>query len=280
MSPKVSIIMPCFNSKDFILKSINSVLNQTYTNWELVIVSDDLFDYKSFIQNNNINDKRIVYTSTLKSGSGVSNARNLGIKESSGEIISLLDSDDFLLPSKLEKVIPKVIDYGFVSSAIEYRAENEKIINTIGVFDKDRLLTAETYPFVNFLNGTITYDRNKIPLLFSENYLVLEDLIFVVSAYDYVDNIYHLSEILHVCYYNKNSLSNSDFSSGVFVSTKEQILNDIKIGTLCFKKKESELSLKKFVEMSLKLEKEFLENKIGNKNQFFANFVKERICNL
>ena len=88
----VSIIMPAYNSEKFITEAIESVLNQKHTNWELIIINDGSTDNTINKVEQFTRDKRIRLLNI--ENSGVSFARNLGIKTSKGKYISFLDSDD------------------------------------------------------------------------------------------------------------------------------------------------------------------------------------------
>lgn len=102
MEPLVSIITPSYNSKDFIRETIESVLNQTYKNWEMLIVDDCSTDsspeiIKKYIQK----DSRIKYFKNEKN-SGPAVSRNLGLDNSRGKYIAFLDSDDIWIDKKLQ----------------------------------------------------------------------------------------------------------------------------------------------------------------------------------
>ncbi|MEI9598241.1 glycosyltransferase family 2 protein [Moellerella wisconsensis] len=96
----VSIIMPCYNASHYIKDSINSVLNQTYQNFELIII-DDLSTDDSINIINSYSDSRIkLIQLTQNSGAGI--ARNTGIEVAQGRFIAFLDSDDLWRQNKLE----------------------------------------------------------------------------------------------------------------------------------------------------------------------------------
>ncbi len=101
----VSIITPCYNSADFIAETIESILAQTYTNWELLITDDCSKDNTiEIIQSYADKDARIkVFRLEKNSGGGV--ARNNSIKQAQGRYIAFCDSDDRWYPNKLEKQI-------------------------------------------------------------------------------------------------------------------------------------------------------------------------------
>ena len=103
MRELVSVIMPSFNTAQLIRQSIQSVLDQTYTNWELIIVDDCSTDNTMEVIEA-IADSRIrVFQNSVNSGAAVS--RNKALREAKGKWIAFLDSDDLWMPQKLEKQI-------------------------------------------------------------------------------------------------------------------------------------------------------------------------------
>jgi glycosyltransferase involved in cell wall biosynthesis len=92
--------MPAFNSAKFISKSIESVLNQTFSSWELIIIDDCSVDNTREVINKYLIDKRIKLVSNL-SNQGVAKARNIGILNATYSFISFLDSDDIWDNNKL-----------------------------------------------------------------------------------------------------------------------------------------------------------------------------------
>lgn len=100
MNELVSIIMPSFNTGKYIDKSIESVLAQTYKNWELIIVDDFSTDNTDEVVEKYINDKRIRYLKN-DNNSGAAVSRNRALMEAKGKWIAFLDSDDLWMPDKL-----------------------------------------------------------------------------------------------------------------------------------------------------------------------------------
>lgn len=100
----VSIIVPCYNQGRFLNESLKSVLDQTYSNWECIIVDDGSIDGSAAIAKEWIDkDCRFLYFN--QENTGVSAARNYGISKAKGEWIQFLDADDYLNPSKLSETI-------------------------------------------------------------------------------------------------------------------------------------------------------------------------------
>ena len=114
MEKLVSIIVPTYNRRDTILKSIKSLLNQTYDNIEIIVVDDGSSDktYRLFENYNNDKIKFFRY----EQNKGACYARNYGVSKSTGKYIAFHDSDDEWLPEKLEKQMKKMLDgnYDFI----------------------------------------------------------------------------------------------------------------------------------------------------------------------
>lgn len=98
--PQVSVVMPAYNAAKTINEAIQSVLDQTYTNWELLIINDGSNDCTLEIAERFI-DPRI--RTITQPNQGVATARNTGLRQARGTYIAFLDSDDLWLPQKLEK---------------------------------------------------------------------------------------------------------------------------------------------------------------------------------
>lgn len=122
----VSIIMPTYNSVKYVLESVSSVIDQTYINWELIIV-DDASNDSTVLSLKEISrqDERIkIIYLDVNSGSAVS--RNTGIKLAKGDFIAFLDSDDIWLPNKLEKQINFMLLNNVDFSYSAYQKSNEE----------------------------------------------------------------------------------------------------------------------------------------------------------
>ena len=132
----VSIITPAYNAAEYIAESIESVLAQTYPNWEILIVNDCSKDNTAaIVQSYAAKDKRIKLIN-LKQNSGAAVARNTAIQNSRGRYIAFLDSDDLWKKDKLQKQLSfmQQNDYAFTFTAYEHFKDNkENIQNKIQV---------------------------------------------------------------------------------------------------------------------------------------------------
>jgi teichuronic acid biosynthesis glycosyltransferase TuaG len=98
MTPLVTVIMPVFNAANYVAEAIGSILNQTYTNWELIIINDGSTDSSEEIIMQ-YSDRRVKYIRQLNAG--VSRARNKGLEEMKGDFFCFLDADDTLPPDSI-----------------------------------------------------------------------------------------------------------------------------------------------------------------------------------
>lgn len=104
--PKVSVIIPVYNTEEYIEECIESVLNQTFQDFEIICVDDGSTDRSAdIIQGYCTRDKRIALHKQKNSFSGV--ARNTGVSLAKGKYIQFLDSDDFLENNALEMTVKK-----------------------------------------------------------------------------------------------------------------------------------------------------------------------------
>lgn len=119
MNELVSIIMPSYNTSRFIEETIKSVLSQTYSNWELLIVDDCSSDDTDNVVQPFLSDERIRYLKNEKN-SGAAVSRNRALREAKGKWIAFLDSDDLWMPEKLEKQIKFMKKNGYHFSYTNY----------------------------------------------------------------------------------------------------------------------------------------------------------------
>lgn len=124
VSDLVSIIMPSWNAEKYISQSIQSVIDQTYQNWELIIVDDCSADRTDEVVQPYLSDPRIKYLKNEKN-LGAALARNRALREAEGEWIAFLDADDLWAPQKIEKQISFMKERGYVLSYTEYEKIDE-----------------------------------------------------------------------------------------------------------------------------------------------------------
>jgi teichuronic acid biosynthesis glycosyltransferase TuaG len=175
----VDIILPTYNSEKFIIKTVNSIINQSYSNWRIIIIDDASTDktleilYKFYA--NFIKIKKIYIIKNLKN-KGQSYCRNLGIKYSYSKFIAFIDSDDLWLKKKLETQIKFMINNNYVFTYTDYIISKNK--------KKKNILTPSNYNFFTFVRNTsiatstMIISRNIINFIFKNEIRLCEDYLF------------------------------------------------------------------------------------------------------
>ncbi len=158
----VSVITPCYNSSRFISQAIESVLAQTYKNFEMIIVDDcSTDDSVGVVEEYLGKDCRIKLIKLEKNG-GPAIARNIAIEAAKGGYIAFLDSDDIWLPEKLEKQIKFMKECDVILSYSSYYLINENG-DDIGLFlTKERATYRELLKSNYIGNLTAIYDAGRI----------------------------------------------------------------------------------------------------------------------
>lgn len=260
----VSVIIPTYNRSDRIEKSIKSVLDQTYNNFEIIVVDDGSTDNTKAIVTS-INDSRIRYIYQENAGACV--ARNLGINTARGEYIAFQDSDDLWVKTKLEKqvaVLEKEKRVDIVTCRTILKQLDGSTIITGE--DKPEGIIEAPYNPVGFSTQTLIMRREVVEKVsFDPNVTRYQDLDFLLSATKEGFLIYCIDECLveRVNYYD--SITNNPYRAYEMAKYFETKHSDI------FNQKESYLA--KFfssvlLENAYLLKKDQKEYKHLNKKAF------------
>lgn len=165
MSDSVSIIMPSYNTAQYISHSIDSVLAQTYSNWELIIVDDCSTDDTDVVVQSYLKDSRIRYLKNEKN-SGAAVSRNCALREARGKWIAFLDSDDLWLPQKLERQLLFMENNEYHFSYTNYsEIDSEGNARGIHVSGPKRITEAGMYNYCWPGCLTVMYDRDIVGLI-------------------------------------------------------------------------------------------------------------------
>jgi glycosyltransferase involved in cell wall biosynthesis len=179
--PRVSIVIPAYNAGPYIAEAINSVVAQSFTDWELIIVDDGSTDDTVERVAPFLSDPRIILH--CKANGGPSSARNAGINLAKADLIALLDADDYWLPTKLDKqiaIMNKHTEVGVCGSGRTMISPNGEVLRHIisdGFHGRafPRLLFA---PIVDMTMALIRRSVFEKAGLFDESLLLSEDYEF------------------------------------------------------------------------------------------------------
>lgn len=249
MSKTVSVVVPIYNVEDYLEKCINSIINQTYQNLEIILVDDGSTDRSPSICNEwGEKDDRIVVIH--KENGGLSSARNAGLKVATGEYIMFEDSDDWLELNAVEKCVERIEkdESDLVVFGYKKISENGEIIGdfTFGnvTYTKDEM-TSQLHRRI--LEMSFGYAWNKLYRLSiiknsgvvnDGNIIDREDLFFNLQLYKYLGVISYLD---YVGYYylqrNNSLLHNADLARLNRMDDFCSRIKRIKIGDNQFEKK-------------------------------------------
>lgn len=208
MNDLISVIMPSYNTSKYISKSIQSVVNQTYNNWELIIVDDCSTDDTEEIIKPFLIDNRILFFKNDKN-CGAAISRNLALRKAKGRYIAFLDSDDLWLPEKLEKQLKFMKKNNYAFTFTDYRINlNGKwlpYVNTApNVITKWKL-----YNWCYFSTITVMYDVNVVGLIQIADLKKNNDYAMWFKAIEKT-NCYRLPECLSFYIKHENSISSGN----------------------------------------------------------------------
>lgn len=192
--PLVSIIVPCYMQAEYLAETLDSVLAQTYQNWECVIVNDGSPDYMEEVAERYVaEDDRFKYF--WKENGGVAKARNYGIANSYGEYVLPLDADDLIEPTYVEKAVDCFLK--FPETKLVY-CKADRFGKENGYWDLEAY-DYEKFIWRNCIFCTALYRRTDYNQAggYSENMIYGdEDWDFLLSLLRKGDVVYRIDEVL------------------------------------------------------------------------------------
>lgn len=210
--PLVSIVVPVFNTEYYVQHCIDSVKNQTYSNWELILV-DDFSSDNSFkiCQEASEIDNRIKAIKKDKN-SGALDSRNRGIRESSGQYLCFLDSDDTFEPTKIETQVNFMIqnDHAVSFTMFQRITEEGEFMGASNVHFAPKISYHQLLGNPQFSIITLMIDKSKVdvPLLELE-IIKAEDYVFHLAILKQGFSAYGINEALSNYRFRKGSQSSS-----------------------------------------------------------------------
>lgn len=301
---KISIIIPVYGVEKYIKQCLESVINQSYKNLEIIIINDGTEDDSMKIVEKYLSDKRIKVIN--KENGGLSSARNIGMINSTGEYIYFLDSDDWIENNTIKKLVENVKDTDIVGAnffyydeVIKKRKSEKDVLKNIPITKDEYLLTknVETMVWnklykisflkekkVNFIEGIIHEDEEftfkcymnspKVKYIedYTYNYRVNRENSIMYDSKTKEKNDYSIRS-LEVIIKSLNNLSKEQF--GEFIKLRFY-LKERALKNLILKKMRKNISK----EEVYKFEKKLYSFKFENFNEIEKNILKNEIRNI
>ena len=160
---KVSIVIPVHNAENFIEQAVQSIKDQTYTNWELLLIDDGSKDNSGVVIDRLAEgDERILAFHT--EGIGAAGARNLGTTNSSGRFLAFLDADDLWRPEKLEHELFYLTENNGAFAFTGYEFADESGVGNGKIVHPPKTLSyKEALGNTTIFTSTVLFDMDKLP---------------------------------------------------------------------------------------------------------------------
>ncbi len=214
----VSIVTPTYNSENFISETIHSILNQSYTNFELILIDDCSIDSTvEIVRTFSEKDSRVKLIQ-LESNSGAAVARNIGLENSKGRFIAFCDCDDIWFQNKLEYQIRFMLDKAIPISFTSYQLINEngesmnKVINAI-----DKITYLEYLKNTIIGMSTSMIDTSLVKEFRFENIRTRQDTMLWITLLKRGHVAYGIKEVLVKYTVRSNSISANKFKAAAKV---------------------------------------------------------------
>ncbi len=206
---KVSVIVPVYNSSQYIGETLDSIVNQDFDNYEIIVIDDGSSDDSLEIVNDKLNAANIPNTIIHQENQGVSAARNKGIEVSNGDYLVFVDADDYIAPNHLSQLYNGKTDFSLIQlikkdgdTTSRPHSYPQDIISAKEFIEME-LKMQIPFNFVQLMYKTDIIKSNSIK--FSSNYIYGEDTQFALIALSYGDKIAISNEATY--YYVQHSQS-------------------------------------------------------------------------
>lgn len=220
-SQLISIIVPVYNVENYLSQCLDSIIGQTYTDWECILIDDGSKDGSGHICDEYAN-KDARFRVFHKENGGVSSARNLGIDNMVGEYVIFIDADDILYPYSIQSLKEGITDSSIGSSVggfIHFEDDNsslftlreQKVVKSthdaIKDFYKTKNKDWQKYLWNRMFRADMILDKN---IRFREDIYYKEDGLFLIQYLTQVNkNVYYTSDIVYQYRQNLNSATGS-----------------------------------------------------------------------
>ena len=226
----ISVVIPVFNAQEYIENTVDSVINQEYKNWELIIIDDcSTDDSLSIVETKYKSNKKIEIIKLERNSGGPAKPRNIGIKNSNGDFIAFLDQDDIWDNDKLRICCNSICDnVDFIYHDMRVVAENDYSV-------KQKILSSRQLEqpvlidlLINdnaILNSSVMVRRSLLVKIGdineSKKMIASEDYNTWLRIAKITDNFLYIPKVLGSYFVHSSGASNKDMYSSVIYATKE-----------------------------------------------------------
>lgn len=274
MKHKFSLIIPAYNVEKYIKKCLDSVLNQTYTNYEIIIINDGSTDNTSKILESYKSNKKIKIIN--QENKGLSSARNTGVSNAKGDYILFIDSDDFIEKELLETLNKTIKDEDLIRFQIRTLDETNKIIKEY---------KEETF---NNLNGIEAFNKlSKYNLVELAVCYAYKKETFLKNNYRFEEKTYHEDfGLIPYIIISSKKVTSINYIGYNYLQRKNSIMNntdyekEIKKSNDVLKHYKNLIKWSQNIEGDLTIYKSFIANSVilkslNLKEKDYKNYIKK-----
>ena len=284
---KISIIIPTYNNSKYLKRCVDSVLNQSYNNIEIIVIDDGSTDDTNSVMSEYKNTKKVKYVK--QSNGGVSSARNNGLKMAHGDYIMFLDSDDYFCQNYCEKMLSNIVknNSDICLSGINYikndKSERIDFYNTNKLFNTSEiknLISDNIYNYLLYPVWNKIYNKKILESINFDTSLIMgEDFIFNLQCLCNCKKVSYITENYYNYVINNNSTTSKMRKYNTIISIENEINYSKKVDSYLNK-----IGLeKKIIEKRKKWNYSLSYNKICNnifaKNNPYKSKERKKIIN-
>lgn len=259
MDGTICVIMPAFRAETYIAEGVRSLFAQTYADWQLMVISDDGTDYEGLLAVAGLRDPRLLFMSSGRIGGGASLARNLALDAVQAPYAAILDADDRMQPSKLERVMAAFDQCAVVTCAIDVLDSRYRRLRTVGE-GPDRVLSPAEHKFVSLsMDSMIAWNRRRTDARYDLELTNMTDLEFLMQLYRTAAASFHIGTPVHDYLKVSTSMSNGAGFSEKMIRSKRALLERIAAGRYPMADAAGPAGIARFLDISLRAEQTYPE---------------------
>ncbi|WP_061908597.1 glycosyltransferase family A protein [Devosia sp. Leaf420] len=229
-SRTVAVITPAFRAQDTLSTTVQSVLDQSFGDWQHWIIADDGFDYAAFLDEQGLRDDRQVFLTSGGVGTGASRTRNVALQKLETPFVAILDADDRLKPDKLERAVEALQNAAIVTTALDVMTMDFEHLRYVGD-GPDRDLTPGEHKWVSVsMDSMVVWDRTKTDARYDPTLSNMTDLELLLQLYRHAPRSLHLGTPLHDYVKRDGSMSNGKDVAVGMIASKTEILRRVESG--------------------------------------------------
>lgn len=273
MNPLLSIIIPCYNTGKYIEKCLESVLSQNYKDIEVIVVDDgSIDDTGDIVRVISKQDKRVRYV--YKKNSGVSETRNRGLREATGDYVTFVDSDDTVEPQIYETLMSFLLKNSADISHCSYSRVNKQGVTNIGntgkIYEMDIKDSVDKLLNGGLFTGSVCnkiYKKSIVEnVYFDAKYKINEDVLFNFYAFLNSKKIIYIDK----CYYNyQDSDTSSCISTDIIKKAEDCYYVSKEIYIKCLEVGYSDIGYQRVANSRINLYRSY---------KFYGNTNKKSLC--